>query len=138
MISCICRTVLAILAASLLSCIPHKEPDPEWLAQKERLEQDKILDNQRITKFVEILSSPAGARIEVNGEYVGESPCTVKVVTNGHGKLTEKFHVNAIPTQDGHFVQTNWFMYNDKAPARVFFEMRLTRSSRSIDVNITN
>lgn len=122
-----------------------RKPDPEWIALKKEIELskskrelDERLNNERITKSVEILSEPIGARIEVNGEYMGDAPCKVEVVTNGYGKLIEKFWVTALPTQGGHYTQLNWFHKGDKAPARVFFNMRLGRSNPVIDVNIND
>lgn len=125
---------LGFLCFCSLGCMPEK-PDP-WIAINQRLDERIRLENERFSKSVEILSAPAGARIEVNGEYVGESPCTVEVVSDRHGKLAEKFHVTALPRQPGHSVQFKWFYSGDKVPARVFFDMSLSRYRPSIDVNI--
>jgi hypothetical protein len=127
---------IGFLCFSSHSCTPPIQPDPNWIAQKQKNDEDRRLRDERVSKSVEILSDPAGARIEINGDYVGDAPCTVKVICNGHGDLMEKFEVTALPRYPGHSVQTNWFRYHDKAPARVFFNMSLSRYRPSIDVNI--
>jgi len=127
---------IGFLCFSSHSCTPPTQPDPNWIAQKQKYDEDSRLREVRVSKSVEILSDPIGARIVINGDYVGEAPCTVEVICNGHGNLMEKFQVTASPRYPGHSVQTNWFRYYDKAPARIFFDMRLSRITPSLDVNI--
>jgi len=118
-----------------LGCTPPK-PDPNWIAQKQKIDEDKRLGEERVKKSVEILSDPPGARIEVNDEYVGDAPCIVEVVCDGHGKLITKFEFTALPRYPGHFVQSKTFYGFAQAPARLFFDMRIGRYVPSIDVNI--
>ena len=126
---------IGFLCFSSHSCTPQK-PDPNWIAQKQKIEEDERLREERVKKSVEILSEPPGARIEVNDEYVGDAPCTVEVVCDGHGKLITKFEFTALPRYPGHFVQSKTFYGWAQAPARLFFDMRLGRARSSIDVNI--
>lgn len=126
------KSLLILPVCLLVSCASSKPPSAEYL----ELKRDVELNKQRFTQKIQILSDPVGARIEINQEYIGETPCVVEVVTNGHGEFVEKFDVNALPTHAGHSVQFKWFRSYDKAPARIFFDMSLRRTNPSIDVNI--
>jgi hypothetical protein len=127
--------VIGFLCFSSHSCTPPK-PDPNWIAKKQKIDEYNSLTEERVKKNVEILSDPPGARIEVNDEYVGDAPCTVEVVCDGHGRIIGKFELTALPRYPGHFVQSKSFYGLAQAPARIFFDMRIGRSVPSIDVNI--
>ena len=118
-----------------LGCMPEKN-DPNWIAEKQKNDNYNRLREERVKKSVEILSDPPGARIEVNDEYVGDAPCTVEVVCDGHGMLITKFEFTALPRYPGHFVRKKTFYGFSQAPARLFFDMRIGRPAPSIDVNI--
>jgi hypothetical protein len=115
--------------------MPEKN-DPNWIAEKQKNDNYNRLREERVKKSVEILSDPPGARIEVNDEYVGDAPCTVEVVCDGHGMLITKFEFTALPRYPGHFVRSKTFYGFAQAPARLFFDMRIGRRAPSIDVNI--
>jgi hypothetical protein len=97
---------------------------------------------QRIPTIVEIISSPPGARIEVNGEYVGDAPCRAEVIADGHGKLVQDVTINALPIFAGQQVQSKRFhgahmsAYSQKAPSRVFFDMNLVTVPNRIEVEM--
>jgi hypothetical protein len=77
------------------------------------------------THQVEILSEPAGARIEVNDNYVGDTPLTITVATN----LYLPTVIRALPIYAGQWTQTKVFGYGlftpSEVPSRIFFDMRL-------------
>jgi PEGA domain-containing protein len=58
---------------------------------------------QPATKKVEIVSEPAGARIEVNGDYIGDAPITVEN-PDGSGQFTKNTVIRALPTEAGDYV----------------------------------
>jgi PEGA domain-containing protein len=95
----------------------------------------------RSTKQVQILSEPPGARIEINGGYVGDAPVTVTIPTL-RGWFTQITTIRALPTRPGQYVQSKVFqggfttIPNDAVPSRVFFEMRLGPASPEINVNV--
>jgi PEGA domain len=102
------------------------------------------------TKKVEILSDPAGARIEVNDNYVGDAPITVEIPQRA-GYFTQNTVIRALPTQGGDYVQAKYFSGSipdawypetvgakrDQIPSRIFFDMRLGPVTPSVDVNVT-
>ena len=108
----------------LASCVtpPQQQPKPDPYA--------------RTPKEIFILSDPPGARIEVNGNYIGEAPCiaTVEVMPSG-GLWGEKMIV-ASPVIDGQQVQTKWFRHLQESPDRILFDMNLRRSPARLDLRI--
>ncbi len=95
----------------------------------------------RSTKQVQILSEPPGARIEINGDYVGDAPLTVTIPTF-RGRFTETTKIRALPTKPGQYTQLKFFnggytmIPNDAVPSRIFFDMRLGPASPEINVNV--
>ena len=77
-------------------------------------------------------SSP-GARIEANGEYVGEAPVHLKIFGDRDGTFhnfdSEVYVVRALPVATNQFVQSHVFrtggilMSEDKIPRRIYFDM---------------
>src|SRR4051812_48321884 len=61
--------------------------------------------------FVE--TSPPGARIEANGEYVGQSPVTLKIFGDPDGTFHdfggELYEIRALPSSTNQFAQTRLF-----------------------------
>jgi hypothetical protein len=99
---------------------------------------------------VEILSEPAGARIEVNDDYVGDAPITVEIPQNS-GYFTQETVIRALPTEAGDYVQSKHFHFTlavsygygygteakvDKIPSRIFFNMHLGPATPAVDVNV--
>ena len=101
------------------------------------------------TKKVEILSEPAGARIEVNDNYVGDAPITVEIPQRA-SYFTQNTVIRALPTEGGDYVQVKYFSGSipdawypetvgakrDQIPSRIFFDMRLGPVTPSVDVNV--
>ena len=72
-----------------------------------------------------ITSEPPGARIEVNGNVVGEAPVTVTLrQTQNHHKVKGLTTIQAYPVQEGQFVQTKT-LQKVLVPEHVHFDMRL-------------
>jgi hypothetical protein len=98
---------------------------------------------------VEIISDPAGARIEVNDNYVGDAPITVEIPEKA-GYFTQNTIIRALPTEGGDYVQAKYFSgsipdawypetvgaHRDQIPSRIFFDMRLGPVTPSVDVNV--
>ena len=104
--------ILGLMALALTGCQTTREP------------------NYVVT---EIISEPPGAKIEINGNYLGKAPVKTKIRTHGDGVVLHRTVIRAIPTEAGHFVQEKVFeapqypfdTRRDQAPHRVYFDMTL-------------
>ena len=93
---------------------------------------------------VEIETSEPGSRIEVNGDYVGKAPVTVKVFGDKDGTFhnfgSQEFVIKAFPVKPGQKVQTKvfntgrWFGTEDKIPKRLFFDFNVSGGQFTIDL----
>ncbi len=75
-------------------------------------------------ELIEIVSEPPGARIEVNGEYVGDAPLVVWVTRGGIDGMAKSLAVQAVPKTTGHFEQLRLVAMGESTPKRIFFDMR--------------
>jgi len=85
-----------------------------------------------IAYFVEVESSEPGARIEVNNEYVGKTPLTLKIFGDKDGTFHNfgsfDYTVTASPVRVGQQAQTKVFKTGrlftgqDNIPKKIFFE----------------
>jgi hypothetical protein len=93
---------------------------------------------------VEIISGPPGAKIEINNEYVGETPVTK--VWNGRYSEYDSYTVTAYPKQAGQYVQTKSIRFESSGelycqvtlPKKIYFDMNLGPTTPSFDVNVNN
>ena len=80
-----------------------------------------------VPQETEVLSEPPGARIIVQGEYVGDAPTVVK--WDQHGIVGMQFVrdilVEALPVNEGQWRQQTVFSPYDRIPRRMFFDTRL-------------
>lgn len=90
----------------------------------------------QVTKDIQILSEPEGARIIINDDYVGETPLTFTVGLDYNwwgtgGYKWSTYHIEALPTDGMEGVsgqvrkRTIKFRSEDRIPSRVFFDMDL-------------
>jgi|ERR1039458_2192747 hypothetical protein len=73
-----------------------------------------------------INSEPPGARIEVNDNAVGNTPCDVTLPQQGgHHRLQKTVYVNAYPADgaQGQFKQQQFLPSDQEAPANIIFIM---------------
>lgn len=96
-----------------------------------------------------IESNGQANRVEVNGEYVGQTPL-VHSFRGYRGRFIENTTIKCFPNVSGRYVQHKWYSshgnsvpnnpqlhYGDKIPARVFFDMKLRPSTRNrFNINI--
>lgn len=85
-----------------------------------------------IAYMVEVESSEPGARIEVNNEYIGKTPLTLKIFGDKDGTFHNfgkfDYTVTASPVRAGQQVQTKVFKTGrlftgeDRIPKKIFFE----------------
>lgn len=127
---------------------PYKAQTPPLSAYRPTPSVSPVA-NQSAKVKVEIISEPVGARIEVNDNYVGDTPITVEILQDG-GYFTRNTVIRASPTEGGDYVQTKYFSGSmpdawhpetvgaerDQIPSRIFFDMRLGPVTPSVDVNV--
>ena len=83
------------------------------------------------TASVEIISEPPGAKIEINNDYIGTTPCTAMIPANIKGEFTRDTTIQALPVRNGQRVQKKHFSggyddgTNDLIPKRILFDMTL-------------
>jgi hypothetical protein len=89
-------------------------------------------------KEIKVISNPPKAKIEVNNDYIGETPCSIFV--KEQSELWEKpYHkdllITAIPIYTGHCSQIKYITSDDELPKNIYFEMGLCKDN-DINVNI--
>jgi hypothetical protein len=101
-----------------------------------------------IAYLVPIETNEPGVRIEVNGDYVGKTPITLKIFGDKDGTFHNfgryEYVIKAYPVGPGQYVQTKvfrtggWFTPEDRIPTRLYFDVGLEPSTatQKIDVNI--
>jgi PEGA domain len=78
---------------------------------------------------VQIVSQPTGAKIEVNGQYVGDAPLTVDIEASNDGRFWRDTIIKAYPKDTGYTQikafngKSNWPI-SDLVPSRIFFDTR--------------
>jgi hypothetical protein len=99
-------------------------------------------------KTIAIDSDPPGVRVEVNNDYLGKTPLTYTVDSNGAGEFVGSWgpapfiEFVAYPPRDvsGLYVQKKLFRPNgffqagDKVPDKMFFDMHLKPESLQINL----
>jgi hypothetical protein len=83
----------------------------------------------RPKQTVQIVSEPAGARIEINGRYVGDAPTTVEIESSSHGRFWKDTIIKAYPKETGYtqikaFNGESRWSISDPIPSRISFDTR--------------
>lgn len=90
----------------------------------------------------EIISDPPGARIEVNGNYLGDAPLTTQIRHHPSDKVVMGMvTIRALPRAEGQYVQVKVFRgpqypfdpHRDVVPERVFFNMKLKPTEGAVE-----
>ena len=79
---------------------------------------------------VQVVSQPAGAKIEVNGQYVGDAPLTVDIEASNDGRFWRDTVIKAYPADTGYtqiqaFNGRSRWAISDMVPPRIFFDTRI-------------
>ena len=100
--------------------------------------------NGTIAYMVQVETSEPGMRIEVNNDYIGKTPLTLKIFGDKDGTFhnfgSSEYIVRALPANTNQFMQTKvfrtggWFSQEDKVPSRIYFDMSQKTSGFSIDL----
>ncbi len=121
-------TALALFLAGCASGPPGAEKGPQGT----------------IAYLVQLESSEPGARIEVNNDYVGKTPMTLKIWGDKDGTFhnfgSQEYIIRCFPVNTNQFVQTKafrtggWFSQEDKIPSRLYFDLNQKSSGFSVDL----
>ena len=92
-------------------------------------------DQPFVDEIIEVVTEPAGARIEVNGDFAGYSPVryTARRLWRGEpGRMTlEPVKIDALPVAGGQCAQSGTYgQYNLKVPFPVRFNMTNCAAAR--------
>jgi hypothetical protein len=84
----------------------------------------------RPRKSIEITSNPRGAKIEVNGRYVGDAPVTVDIETSPNGRFWRDTIIKAYPADKGYtqiraFNGAARWNISDAVPPEIDFDTRI-------------
>jgi len=89
---------------------------------------------------VQIVSEPNGAKIEVNGRYVGDAPTTVEIEVSPHGRFWRDTIIKAYPKDTGYIQikafngESRWSI-SDLIPARISFDTRIDPAATLNETN---
>jgi PEGA domain len=97
-----------------------------------------------IAHMIEIESSDPGARVEVNRDFVGRTPITIKVFADEDGTFhnfgSPQFVIQVFPVRTNQFVQTKifrtgrWFASEDRVPKRLYFDLNQGSGGFTVDL----
>jgi len=83
---------------------------------------------------VEVISQPTGARIEVNGQYVGDAPLSIDIEASTDGRFWRDTIIKAYPKDTGYtqikaFNGKSRWTISDIVPPKLFFDTRTDPSA---------
>lgn len=97
-----------------------------------------------IAYVVQVESSEPGVRIEANNDYIGKTPCMLKIFADEDGTFhnfgSYEYVIKAYPANTNQYLQTKvfrtggWFSQEDRVPSRVYFDMSQKTSSFTVDL----
>ena len=97
-----------------------------------------------VAYMVQVESSEPGARIEVNNDFVGKTPMTLKIWGDKDGTFhnfgSQEYIIRVFPVSTNQFVQTKafrtggWFSQEDRIPSRLYFDLNDKSSGFSVDL----
>jgi PEGA domain len=84
---------------------------------------------------LQIASQPVGAKIEVNGQYVGDAPLTVQIEASNDGRFWKDTIIKAYPADKGYtqiraFNGKSRWTISDMVPSKLFFDTRIDPSAQ--------
>jgi hypothetical protein len=87
--------------------------------------------------LLEIISDPAGAKIEINNDYVGETPWRGWFQRGGGSfGVYDVVTITAFPISPGQYTQTKVIGPLQAMPRRIYFNMNLGPSEETLNLNI--
>lgn len=97
-----------------------------------------------IAYLVQVESSEPGARVEVNNDYVGKTPVTLKIWGDKDGTFhnfgSQDYIIRVFPISTNQFIQTKafrtggWFSQEDRIPSHLYFDLNQKTSGFSVEL----
>ncbi|MDC0977647.1 PEGA domain-containing protein [bacterium] len=106
----------------------------------------EVIYNKNGTEYVpkgitQIISEPSGAKIEIDGEYIGSTPLKINLL-----KYAKKYNslsgyqmliIKALPIYGGQQVQSKFIDDLDKRiPQRIYFDMSLVTTPKKYEIDV--
>ena len=92
-----------------------------------------------VAHTTKVTSNYPGVKIELDGDYIGETPCEIQWTGTMVGTFPDHAHycVIAYPIQGGQQVQSKYFYGGKKIPKTIYFDMNLIKTpiQYQIDLN---
>lgn len=120
-------TMAAIAALTLAGCASPRYGDVPY--------DESPIEYGPSSVNISVDSNPRGARIEVDQDTIGATPCTISVPSGAARIFLRPMKIEAFPKENG-YVQTKYFYGQDEIPKRIFFDMNLHYQPRGIDINL--
>ena len=106
----------------------------------------ETINSDGVNSFpVEIISEPSGAKIEVNNNYIGETPLIINLEGWESTRTFIRSHrIVAHPVRPGGQMQSKYFSgwyepdqsFGDKIPNTIYFNMYLISTPEEYNINI--
>ena len=98
----------------------------------------------KIIYTTKVISDPPGARIELDGDYIGEAPLEIEWEGWSNTRLFVRNHdLSALPIYQGQYIQRKSFRdtgiserYADTIPKTILFDMSLVPMPRQYEIDI--
>lgn len=146
------KKIILLIIIFIAGCNDSYEPMPNKSSFIERW-SDKLakepmnIPMKKPIKFVtKVISIPSGARIELDGDYLGDTPLEINwevgEVYSSRGLFRRNHIIKALPLYEGQYVQIKVFRggfqhyQSDKVPKRIFFDMNLVRVPTRYEIDI--
>ena len=131
--------VIMFLGGCAYECNPNNY---NWQGYNECGEYNPLYDIGRIETYVtKVISEPPGAKIELDNDYIGDTP--LEIQWEGHpasGCFTRDHELQALPIHEGQYTQYKFFDSSlrgrRKIPKTIFFDMRLIPAPRRYEIDI--
>jgi hypothetical protein len=119
-----CILLILLVSSLLCGCATLLPPYPE-------VHNDKLM--------TEIISDPPGAKIEINNQYVGDTPLTIHIqrqYVGGFDDAWQSLTITANPIYQGQYVQTKLIWRNVPTPTKIYFNMSLIPVPQQQQINV--
>jgi len=108
------------------TCETHEYSGPGYFGQG-------VICNNYVVEFI---SDPPGAKVELDNNYVGVTPCSTSF--DGRYSINNRRLVNAYPVQSGQYVQSKTIGLGEFYPPKMYFNMKVNPEAPAAGVNVNS
>jgi hypothetical protein len=137
------KITLMVLVAFLFGSVECLQAQPNSFNRRKDKDVSQSSPSKKRTVTVEVITEPPGAAIEIDGGYVGFSPCTIDIESSRSGKFKKVTVIKALPREAGQYSQSKVFKgasfpeaQEDYIPKKIYFNMHLGPVGDKVDVTI--